>query len=155
VIQQEELTKEIAKALAKIGDVLPRTDFTLILYPTGMMQEVVAMLYSHIMMFLRKAILWYKKNKISHAIGSIFKPWVLSWKDVVQEIEEQSRRIDRLSSIASKAELRDVHLKLSKHGTQLAEIMTLVKLQIPQLEQLVCVALGESLFQPGILAIDH
>ena len=126
---------------------LPRTDFTLVLYPTDTMQEAVAMLYAHIMKFLRKATLWYNKNKFSHAIGSIFKPWTLSWKEIIQKIGEQSRRIERLASIASKAELRDMHNKISEHGTQLAELITMVKLQIPQFEQLLCVAMSEFHFR--------
>ncbi len=147
MINHEELTKQIAKALAQIGDVMPRTDFTLILYPTDMMRDAVAMLYAHVMKFLRKAILWYKKGKASHAFGAIFKPWALSWKDNVLEISEQSQRIDRLASIASKAELRDVHTRINEQGIQIAELIAMIKLQSPQIEELVRVAMSK----PGLI----
>lgn len=143
MINHEEVITQIAKSLAKIGDVMPRTDFTLILYPTDKIQEEVAILYAHIMKFLQKAILWHNKSKLSHAVGSIFKPWALSWKENVIEISEQSKRIDELASLASKAELRDIHNKISEQGMQLAELLAMTRLQNPQIEQLVCVAMSK------------
>lgn len=157
VINHEELTKQIAKALSKIASVMPRTDLALVLYPTEKMQDAVARLYAHIMKFFQKAIRWYRKGRLSHAIGSIFSPWELSWKESLKEIDLQSREIDKLSGSASNAEQRDIHLEvtahgtqlaaqgtqLATHGTQLAEIIALIKLQNVQIEILVNSASGE------------
>ncbi|KAK0120267.1 hypothetical protein ONS95_011673 [Cadophora gregata] len=150
VINHEELTKQLAKALCKIADVLPRTDFTLILYPTAVMQEAVARLYAYVMKFLRTAIVWYKKGKVYHAIGSVINPWALSFKENVQEIDEQSRMIDRLASTASKAELRDMHHEIAEQRTQLAELIAMLKQQSPQIEQLVSVAIATRNIQEEI-----
>lgn len=145
VINHEELTKQLAKALSKIADVLPRTDFTLILYPTELMQEAVARLYAYVMKFLRTAIVWYKKGKFYHAIGSVINPWALSFKENVEEIDQQARKIDRLASTASKAEQRDMHNEIAEQRLQLSELIAMIKLQSPQIEQLVSVAIGEHL----------
>ncbi|KAH7346226.1 hypothetical protein BKA65DRAFT_551153 [Rhexocercosporidium sp. MPI-PUGE-AT-0058] len=150
VINHEELTKQLAKALSKIADVLPRTDFTLILYPTDLMQETVARLYAYVMRFLRTAIVWYKKGKLYHAIGSVINPWALSFKENVQEIDDQSRKIDRLASTASKAELRDMHHEILEQRMQLFELITLIKRQSPQFEQLVSVAIATRNIQEEI-----
>jgi hypothetical protein len=143
VINHEDLTKQLAKALSKIANVMPRTDLTLILYPTERMQEVVARLYASIMQFFQKAIRWYRKGRLSHAIGSIFSPWELSWRENLEEIDLQAREIDKMASSASKAELRDIHLEIAAQRSQLAEIIALMKLQSPQIEMLVSSAMGE------------
>lgn len=150
VINHEELTKQLAKALSQTADVLPRTDFTLILYPTALMQEAVARLYAYVMKFLRTAILWYKKGKLYHAIGSVINPWALSFKENVQEIDEQSRKIDRLASTASKAELRDMHHEIAEQRLQLSELIGMIQQQSPYIEQLVSVAIATRTIQEEI-----
>jgi hypothetical protein len=95
-----------------IADLLPRTDFTLLHYPTAAMKEAIAQLYAHIILFTSRAIAWYKKGKISHVVGAIARPWALSWKDYVDEIAEQSRRVESLARLAAQAELRDTHMEV-------------------------------------------
>merc|ERR1711939_346230 len=89
------------------------------------------------------AILWYKKGKLYHAIGSVINPWALSFKENVQEIDEQSRKIDRLASTASKAELRDMHHEIAEQRLQLSELIGMIQQQSPYIEQLVSVAIGK------------
>ncbi|KUJ08922.1 uncharacterized protein LY89DRAFT_657937, partial [Mollisia scopiformis] len=112
VINHDEMTKEIAKAYSMIADLLPRTDFTLIHYPTTAMKEAIAQLYAHIILFTSRAIRWYKKGKISHAVGAVARPWALNWKDSVDAITEHSRRVESLAKVAAQAELRDTRLEV-------------------------------------------
>jgi hypothetical protein len=120
------------------------------------MMEVVARLYAKIMMFLVKAVKWYKETPIKHAFGAVLNPWALSYKDTKEEIWELSRQVDTLASVAVKAEIREVHavvLRTEKRAIlaeEQARIQieafqslpaTLVAAQAPQLQQLVQLAL--------------
>jgi ppGpp synthetase/RelA/SpoT-type nucleotidyltranferase len=63
---------------------------------------------------------------LSHAWTAIARPWELSLKEHVDNIEEVSRRIDQLASSASKAELRATHLEVHQVRAELKD----VKLQV-------------------------
>ena len=76
------------------------------------MLTAVSQLYAHIIKFIQFAVRWYKKGKVAHGLVSILKPFQIAGKEVVEEIAECSRRVDRLASAASKAELRDLHLRI-------------------------------------------
>ncbi|KAI0021358.1 hypothetical protein F4780DRAFT_770257 [Xylariomycetidae sp. FL0641] len=112
VLNHEELLTEISKAVAKIADALPRTEMLSGLYPTPRMREAVSLVYAKIIDFAILAIKWYKKGKLKHSISAIAKPFGLSFKPILEEITERSRRVDELASAASKAEIRDLHLRV-------------------------------------------
>lgn len=124
VINHEEMTKEIAKAYSMIADLLPRTDFTLIHYPTAAMKGAIAQLYAHIILFTSRAIRWYKKGKISHAVSAVARPWALSWKDSVDAIAEQSHRVGSLARLAAQAELRDTRLEVKVLRSEVQSLST-------------------------------
>lgn len=126
VMNQEELLVELAKAISRIADVLPRTELHAGLYRTDRIQQAVSMVYAKIIEFSVRAIKWYKKNKLKHSITSIIKPFSLSFKDIVDEISERSRTVDELASAAAKAEIRDLHINvhhLTQGFNELKEIM--------------------------------
>lgn len=116
------MAKELAKAFSMIADLLPRTDFTLVHYPTSAMKEMIAQLYAQILLFTSQAIRWYKKGKLSHAIGAIARPWALNWKENVDGISELSRRIESLARIAAQAELRDTRLEVKSLRSEVKEM---------------------------------
>lgn len=78
------------------------------------MRLAVAQLYAKIMYFVRDAVKWYKKGKFAHSVSAVLKPYGLGYKDIVEEISEASRRVDQEASAASKAEIRDLHIKLQQ-----------------------------------------
>jgi hypothetical protein len=114
VLNHEELLTEISKTIAKIADVLPRADLCSHLYPTQRMRVAVAQLYGKILHFVRDAAKWYSKGKLAHSISAVFKPYALGFKTIVEEISEASRRVDQEASAASKAEIRELHIKLQQ-----------------------------------------
>ncbi|KAL6407249.1 nacht domain protein [Ilyonectria robusta] len=136
VMNQEELLVELAKAISRIADVLPRTELHAGLYRTDRIQQAVSMVYAKIIEFSIRAIKWYKKNKLKHSITSIIKPFSLSFKDIVDEISDRSRTVDELASAAAKAEIRDLHINV-RHLTQgfneLKEIMIASQIQQSQI----------------------
>jgi nitrate reductase beta subunit len=105
----------------------------LILYPTCLMSNAVAHLYARIIKFMIQATKWYKQGKLVHTFSKISKPWTLNFKDNVDDIAAQSRYIDELSGIASKAELRDSHLELLETRAEVRE----VRIEIRSLADLV------------------
>lgn len=82
----------------------------------------IAQLYKHILQFLQKAITWYHKGKISHAIRSIVKPWELEFEEDVIAIQKQSLSIEADANVASRAELRDAHIQIQNMQSQLNNI---------------------------------
>ncbi|KAI1321372.1 hypothetical protein F5Y16DRAFT_388897 [Xylariaceae sp. FL0255] len=126
VLNHEELLTELSKAVARIADVLPRTELHSSLYPTKRMQEAVAQVYAKIVEFSILAIKWYKKGRLSHTISSLANPFSLRYKPILEEITERSQRVDQLANAASKAEIRDLHIRLlglDKRLAQMTEMM--------------------------------
>jgi EAL domain-containing protein (putative c-di-GMP-specific phosphodiesterase class I) len=78
------------------------------------MRLAVAHLYGKILCFVQEAMKWYKKGKIAHSVSAVFKPYELSFKPIVLEITEASRRVDHEASAASKAEIRELFLKVQQ-----------------------------------------
>jgi hypothetical protein len=113
ILNHGELVLEFSRALAQIGEVLPRQEFTAALYPTPRMRDALTMLYAHVMKFLLRAVKWYQMGPAGRAFTAIRKPFDLDLKDIVEQVRLCSERIEKIASTASKAELRDVHLKVS------------------------------------------
>ncbi|KAH9229096.1 hypothetical protein K456DRAFT_1923796 [Colletotrichum gloeosporioides 23] len=137
ILNYEELLVEVSKAVSRIGDVLPRAELHVLLYPTPRMQETVAQLYSKILEFSVMAIRFYKKGKLSHAIASVVKPFSLTFKPIIEEIRQRSLRVDELANALCKAEMRDLHVKihgLSHSVARLTEMMALQSQSILSLQ---------------------
>ncbi|KAK2779386.1 nacht domain protein [Colletotrichum kahawae] len=129
VLNYEELLVEVSKAVSRIADVLPRTELHSLLYSTPRMQETVAQLYAKILEFSIMAIRFYKKGKLSHSIASIVKPFSLTFKPIIEEIRERSIRVDELASALSKAEIRDLHVKINGLSQSVVQLTEMVALQ--------------------------
>jgi hypothetical protein len=125
---------QLSKACSSIADVLPRTELSLILYPTNNMKEAVAMLYVRILKFIQHAMYWYKQSKIVHAWNAVTNPWALSIKNYVDDIGDQSRNVDNLASSAFKAELRDTRNEVCETRKELNRVQNHINqlLQIAQ-----------------------
>lgn len=132
VVNHEEQITQLAKACTQIAGVLPRVELTLALYKTDKVKRAVNDLYAVIVRFLWHAVKWYRKGKLSHTWTAIVRPWELSLKKHVDNIEEVSRRIDQLASSASKAELRATHIEVHQVRTELEN----VRLQVDRLVQM-------------------
>lgn len=75
---------------------------------------------------------WFRQGKLGHAWTAIARPWELGFKEYVEDINTNSRRIDQLASTSSQAELRSTHVET----TQIREELTATKLQVDKLIQL-------------------
>jgi hypothetical protein len=120
----------LAKSIAQIAESLPRVHLSPGLYPTPRMKIALEELYASILKFLMKAYDWYNEGKLSHILHSITRPLGHVYADVIDEIAENSRRIDQLAVAGSQAELRDMHRmlaaiqsKLSVSDTKMEEIL--------------------------------
>lgn len=132
-MNQEELVKELAKALCRIGDVLPQAELQLLLYPTATMKELVTTLYIQIIKFARRAMKWYNESRPKHIISSITRPYSLRFKDMVDSISETSRRLEKHALSISMAELRQTRLELQESRREqqsLYEIAVATKQQL-------------------------
>ncbi|PVH95787.1 hypothetical protein DM02DRAFT_731625 [Periconia macrospinosa] len=114
ITNHEELLTEFSKAVAKIGDALPRVELLYILYPTARMKTGLSELYAKIIQFVQLAIKYYKSGRLSKSLAAVTKPFSLKYKPVLDDIRECSRRIDELANIAHKAEFRDLHLEVKQ-----------------------------------------
>ncbi|KAI2619517.1 hypothetical protein GGS26DRAFT_572530 [Hypomontagnella submonticulosa] len=151
VLNHEELLVEISKAITRIADVLPRTELHSDLYPIRRIQEAVSLVYAKIIEFFIKAIKWYKKGKLTHSITSIAKPFSISFKPIIEEVTERSKRVDELANAASKAEIRDLHVTV----VQLKGMVdVLQQQQLLQLEQMRLQLQQQVLHNQSLLAIQ-
>jgi hypothetical protein len=126
-MNQEELVKELAKALCRVSDILPHTELHLTLHPTPEMKDLVVTLYVQIIKFSRRAMKWFQESKPMHMLKSITHPYSLRFKDVVEDVGETARRIERLALSMSMAELRHTRLELerSRHEQKAIHDITL------------------------------
>jgi hypothetical protein len=73
------------------------------------MAEAVTQLYVSIFQFFARARQWYQENSIQRLIHSITHPVELQYEDLLNEVKQCSRSIDRLSYCGAQAETRDMH----------------------------------------------
>lgn len=111
-MNQEELVKELAKALCRLGDALPQAEIRLVLYPTAEMQFLVSQLYVHILEFSQRALRWYGAGKLRHTVAAIVRPYSLSFKDLVESVKETTRKIKDLALSMSMVEIRQTRIEL-------------------------------------------
>ncbi|KAI0484854.1 hypothetical protein GGR56DRAFT_662776 [Xylariaceae sp. FL0804] len=132
VLNHEELLVEISKAVAKVADVLPRTELHSILYPTPRMREAVASLYAKVLEFTVLAVRWCREGRLRHSISAITRPFALRFQPVLEEVAERSRRVDELASAASKAEIRDLHVRIHGLNQTVLQLTQMVAVQQQQ-----------------------
>ncbi|KAF8246083.1 hypothetical protein K440DRAFT_491115, partial [Wilcoxina mikolae CBS 423.85] len=114
VVNHEELIGKISKALSLAADVLPRTDLSLLMYPTDRIKQAVSRLYAYIIQLMQRAVGWYKQGRVRHALSAIANPFSLTYQDIVDNICEASRNVDNLASAAARAEQRDMHIQIQQ-----------------------------------------
>jgi hypothetical protein len=125
----------LVKGLSQIASVLPRTELSLVLYPTERMKRAIAQLYAQIIRFLIRAKEWYDEHKLKHLWHSISRPVELHFNELISEIESLSATVDNLAMHGSRAELRDVHQKIDQGNTELASLQKTV---LEMKEMIVC-----------------
>jgi hypothetical protein len=122
VINHGNLVDQLSQALGMVARVLPRTKITAELYKTSEMRGALSSLYAHAILFLKQALKWYRVGPAKRALDAIFKPFELTYKNTLQEIERCAQTIDRIASLSAKLEVREIRDASSQHTTQLVRI---------------------------------
>lgn len=86
------------------------------------MKSALADLYAYTIKFFIRAIEWFRENPFQHILHSITRPPELRYKDLLEDIESQSRRLDQLAASGSQAEVRAIHLELSDTRTAVMDM---------------------------------
>jgi len=73
------------------------------------MKVAISQLFAKIIQFVQSAVRYYKKGRLAKSITAVVKPFALSFKQIIDDITDCSRRVDELANSASKAEIRDLH----------------------------------------------
>lgn len=81
--------------------------------------------YKIILRFLHKAVVWYKKGRIAHAIHSVIRPWELQFEEDMMAIHEEAQRVEADANAASRAELRDAHLQIQRLQSQMNDLTSM------------------------------
>jgi len=125
-LNHEETIAELAKALAHISDALPRVEIQLNLYHTDEMQALVLELYHVIIRFYSRAISWYRKGKISHFFEAVIRPFPLHFKELLNEVNDSSRKIEKLAAVMAQLELRKMHEVTQQTSQGQTDIMAML-----------------------------
>ncbi|KAI1611001.1 hypothetical protein EDD37DRAFT_356873 [Exophiala viscosa] len=112
LVENEKLGTTIVTGLCEVADALPRSELALELYPTDAMRESVVALYTSILRFLTRALLWCEEGRVRHAIHAVTKPAALQYDDILAQIRQVNRSISDCATASSQAEQRDMHNKL-------------------------------------------
>ena len=110
---------ELSKALAKIGDVLPRVQIDAALYNTPWMKEAISRLYAYILLFLQKAVKWYTMGSARRAVSSVLNPYSSSFQETIKEISRCTASVDDIASTSGRAEIRGLTLFLEESEKKL------------------------------------
>jgi hypothetical protein len=108
-MNHEELTSELTKAFSKISEVLPRVEFDLVLYPIDEMKQKMEDLYAQLIRFYHRALKWYEASRAKHAVVAFLHPYKLRFEDILQEIHERARSIDKLAVTMARGEMRSIY----------------------------------------------
>ncbi|KAK7999450.1 hypothetical protein PG990_012050 [Apiospora arundinis] len=108
----ESVIAVLAKALSRIADALPRVKFYTELYPTERIKVAVEELYAQLLKFFDRAMSWCQEGTLLHMWHSLTRPPALYYADIIERIEESSRRVDQLAVTGSQAEIRAIHKKM-------------------------------------------
>ncbi|KAI1131334.1 hypothetical protein F5Y10DRAFT_74044 [Nemania abortiva] len=122
IMNHAQLVAEFSRALAEIGDILPQTTLNAKLYANDHMRDAVAHLYVHLLQFVRLAIKWYRRGPAGRAISAIFKPFELSYKGTIDEIQRCANIIQNIAAGRARMEIRDMHVLLQLQGQRLTDI---------------------------------
>jgi len=116
--------------LCRICEAVRHVQLQLLLYPVKEMQELVGSLYSHLVKFAVRAIKWYQEPRILHALSAITRPYSLRFRDIVEDIHDTIRQIDRLALSMNQAEQRQILLKLEATQTSNQDLERTVRLEL-------------------------
>ena len=109
MLNHEETTSELAKAVANIGDVLPRAKLQLDIFRVDAMKEAIELLYSDILKFLLASLQWYEQGSLKRAWKAFVEPYKVCLKDLRDKIDESARRVDNLAHTLSQHRIDKIH----------------------------------------------
>ena len=107
-MNQEELVSQLAKAMCKIAEVLPRVELKALTYRTDTIKHHIESLYATIIKFFDRVIKWYQEGPVKHAWNAFWKPFRLRFQDLCDEIDEGARRVDKLAETLMQAEVKEL-----------------------------------------------
>jgi hypothetical protein len=76
------------------------------------MRQAVCEIYSSIISFLLRADHWHKQSKCLHVWEALSRPVELCYNDLLQDVDDCTRKIETLANAAAQAEQRDMHLEI-------------------------------------------
>jgi hypothetical protein len=78
------------------------------------MKRAVANLYACIIRFILRAFDWYQKGRLARILKSFTHPAELQYADLIRDITDHRKEVERLATGAAQAEQRDMHLEVQK-----------------------------------------
>ncbi|KAI0401356.1 hypothetical protein F4802DRAFT_580431 [Xylaria palmicola] len=124
IVNHKNLIDRLSTGLCEIGDLPPRAEIMLQLYPTVQTKQIIIALYTNILEFLLRALRWYQESKIMHAVHAITKPVELRYADILAKISSLSRKLLETALVSSLAEQRDMHNKIREQLSRQASLQT-------------------------------
>ncbi|KIW81989.1 hypothetical protein Z517_05015 [Fonsecaea pedrosoi CBS 271.37] len=118
-IDHARLFAKIAEALTLVGESLQRVTVYSKLYSPAEILPTIARLYGHVILFLMKAVKWYKKSSWWRALKSVSEPYDIGYKETVDQIKACTASLDTVADSAAKVELRGVTLMQTQSVTSL------------------------------------
>ncbi|KAL2064535.1 hypothetical protein VTL71DRAFT_3672 [Oculimacula yallundae] len=112
-VNHEKILYQFSKGLVGILDCFPRSNLCLALYPTATIQAAVGKLYTTFVGFLCKAFDWMRGAHFRHILSSITRPAELDFQSSIEDVAEISKAIDAEASSMARAEIKEMHFKIS------------------------------------------
>ncbi|KAL0259214.1 hypothetical protein SLS55_006719 [Diplodia seriata] len=109
VLNHEETTAELAKAVSRIADALPRVKLQLLTFETSWMKDAAESLYVEVINFLMRSLEWYEASPWKHAWNAFKNPYKLRFQDLRDKIDEKSRRMDEMANTLSHMKINEIH----------------------------------------------
>lgn len=108
------MISELAKAVSRIADALPRVKLQLLAFGTDWMKDASQSLYGEVISFLTRSLEWYEANPRKHAWKAFKDPYRLRFQDLRDKIDEKARRMDEMANTLSQMKINDMHQALAR-----------------------------------------
>lgn len=108
--------------MADIAEILLRVKLSAELYQTDHIRAAISALYAHILLFFKQLASWLNRSKTRKIISAIRSPFKLGLKTSVDEVKRCALILDAAADLASKSEMRSMHVLMHAVFDQLASM---------------------------------
>lgn len=122
VVNYQKLLSQLCAGLSEIALILPLAKDIAKLHPTPQVKEVIMAIYTNILRFLSRALLWYQNSTTKNIRWIFATPPALEYDDLLATIRELSRSMIHTALVSGQVEQRAMHMTIMQQSSEQKQI---------------------------------